>query len=54
MKQTSATLLLLALVSGALAAFVAACTDNTNSAPPQSASNSPEPVAKGDAGGGGW
>ena len=34
MKQISATVLLLALVSGALAALVAACADNVNSAPP--------------------
>jgi hypothetical protein len=52
MKQISTTLLLLALVSGALAAFVAACADNTNSAPPQSASNASPAEAKGDAGGG--
>jgi hypothetical protein len=54
MKQISATLLLLALVSGAFAAFITACADNTNSAPPQSASNASPPEAKSDAGGGGW
>ena len=54
MKQISATLLLLALVSGALAALVAACADNVNSAPPESASNVSPQTAKGDAGGGGW
>jgi hypothetical protein len=52
MKQTSATILVLVLVSGALAALVAACADSANSAPPQSASNVSPQEAKGDAGGG--